>query len=119
MARPPSLCEGSCSVGSQACGGKGLVWGYGLRGGGEVGSSLGAERHLSEGGVRELGPSPGMAVAQCSQARILVHSGRAQVHWQAGCTWHWCRRSRRPLVGFPQRTGPAPEEEGVAGPGWG
>uniref|UniRef100_A0A452S973 Lamin tail domain containing 2 n=1 Tax=Ursus americanus TaxID=9643 RepID=A0A452S973_URSAM len=26
-------------------------------------------------------------------------------------TWHWCRRSRRPLVGFPQRTRLAPKEE--------
>lgn len=34
----------------------------------------------------------------------------------AGCTWHWCRRSCRPLAGFPQRTRPAPEEEGAAGP---
>ena len=37
----------------------------------------------------------------------------------AGCTWHWCRRSCRPLVGFPQRTRPAPEEEGAAGPSLG
>ena len=37
----------------------------------------------------------------------------------AGCTWHRCRRSRRPLVGFPQRTRLAPGEEGVAGPGLG
>lgn len=37
----------------------------------------------------------------------------------AGCTWHWCRRSCRPFVGFPQRTRPVPGEEGAAGPGLG
>lgn len=34
-------------------------------------------------------------------------------------TWDLCRRSRKPLVGFPQRTGPAPGEEDASGPGLG
>lgn len=37
--------------------------------------------------------SPGMCWGSCSAGSLA---------------WHWCLRSRRPLVGFPHRTWPAP-----------
>lgn len=49
----------------------------------------------------------------CGSTAVVTHLG------VTSHTWHWCRRSRRPLVGFPQRTRLAPEEEGWLGLFWG
>lgn len=47
------------------------------------------------------GPGIEALIAESSSLCGGSGSGAAQA-------WHWCRRSRRPLVGFPQRTRPAP-----------
>lgn len=79
--------------------------------------------YLSVEGVRELGPlaSNGCGAGYCrARTAVLgVSSGVLNQLWVAGPTWHWCRRSRRPLVGFPQRTRLAPKEEGGARSGLG
>lgn len=72
---------------------------------------------------REKGPRGGrradpahMGALQPTRNQGVLGSGYCL---QDRPTWLWCLRSHRPLVGFPQSTGPAPEEEGMSGPGLG
>ena len=62
---------------------------------------------------------PGMAAGQGTVRAATVDTGSRGGLVPVGCTWHWCLRSRRPLVGFPQRTWPAPARDSMAGPGSG